>query len=94
VVTSPIAGAIVEGVIVLTAMAFDDVGVVGVRFRMDGAPLGTEDTSAPYGVAWYTTTPWNGAHTLTAVARDAAGNLTTSASVNITVASLPWAVDT
>ena len=49
--------------------------------------LGAEDTSsAPYGVSWNTTTVANGTHTLTAVARDAAGNTTTS-TVNVTVAN-------
>ena len=46
-------------------------------FFLDGAPLGAEDTTAPYDVSWNTTTVTNGAHTLTAVARDAAGHETT-----------------
>src|SRR5205814_1680242 len=40
---------------------------------------------APYSVSWNTTTASNGSHTLTAVARDAAGNRTTSAAVTVTV---------
>ena len=47
--------------------------------------LGAEDTASPYGVSWNTTTATNGTHTLTAVARDAAGNTTTSAAVSVTV---------
>ena len=43
--------------------------------------LGAEDTIAPYSVSWNTTTAANGSHTLTAVARDAAGNTTTSTGV-------------
>ena len=42
-------------------------------------------TSAPYTLAWDTRTASAGPHTLTAVARDAAGNQTTSAAVPITV---------
>src|SRR5206468_3434769 len=44
-----------------------------------------EDTVAPYSVSVSTTAANNGTHTLTAVARDAAGNKTTSAPVTITV---------
>jgi hypothetical protein len=59
--------------------------VVGVQFKLDGTNLGAEDTSAPYSVSWDTTTATNGSHTLTAVARDAAGNSTESSSVQVTV---------
>ena len=52
---------------------------------VDGAPLGAEDPTAPYSVSWDTTAALNGTHTLTAVARDAAGNTTTSAPVSVTV---------
>ena len=38
----------------------------------------TPDTTSPYSVSWNTTTVANGTHTLTARARDAAGNTTTS----------------
>jgi hypothetical protein len=60
---------------------------VGVQFKLDGANLGAEDTTAPYSIAWNTTTTTNGTHTLTAVARDAAGNTTTSAPVTVTVSN-------
>ncbi len=86
-ITSPSDGATVSDSISVTATASDDVGVAGVRFLLDGAPLGPEDTSAPYMAAWDTTTAADGAHTLTAVARDAAGNSTTSDSVTVTVAN-------
>ncbi len=45
----------------------------------------SEDTSAPYSVTWDTTAATAGPHALTAVARDAAGNRTTSAAVSVTV---------
>jgi len=48
------------------------VGVVGVQFKLDGANLGVEVTSAPYTLSWNTATASNGQHTLTAVARDTA----------------------
>jgi fibronectin type 3 domain-containing protein len=43
--------------------------------------------AAPYLVAWNTTAASTGAHTLTAVARDAAGNRTTSTAVAVTVSN-------
>ncbi len=73
-VTAPAAGATVSGTVAVTANASDNVGVVGVQFKLDGANLGTEDTTAPYSMSWNTTSTSNGSHTLTAVARDAAGN--------------------
>jgi hypothetical protein len=42
--TAPAAGATVSGAAVtLSATASDNVGVVGVQFKLDGANLGTED---------------------------------------------------
>lgn len=77
--TAPAAGSTVAGTVTVSAAASDNVGVAGVQFRLDGSPLGGEDTAAPYAVAWNTTGAANGVHTLTAVARDAAGNTSTSA---------------
>jgi hypothetical protein len=87
--TSPAAGAVVSGTISVTASASDNQGVVGVRFRLDGANLGAEDTAAPYTVSWNTTGASDGMHTLTAVARDAAGNTTTSAPRTVSVSNAP-----
>jgi len=77
-VSSPAAGATVSGSITVSATAADNVGVAGVQFKLDGANLGPEDTLAPFSTAWNTALQSNGSHTLTAVARDAAGNTTTS----------------
>ena len=60
-------------------------GVVGVQFKRDTTNIGAEDTSAPYAVSWNTTTVANGSYALTAVARDAGGNTTTSTIVTVTV---------
>jgi chitodextrinase len=84
-ITAPAGGAAVSGTVTVAATASDNVGVVGVEFRLDGATLGAEDTTSPYSVSWTTTTATNGSHTLTAVARDAAGNTTTSSGVAVTV---------
>src|SRR2546425_13107946 len=46
--TAPAANATVSGAIPVSATASDNVGVAGVQFRLDGAPLGAEDVTAPY----------------------------------------------
>jgi N,N-dimethylformamidase beta subunit-like, C-terminal/Concanavalin A-like lectin/glucanases superfamily/Bacterial Ig-like domain/Bacterial Ig domain/Calx-beta domain len=86
-VTSPAAGATVSGTVTVTADASDNIGVAGVQFMLDGASLGAEDTTAPYSVSWNTTAVTNGTHTLTARARDAAGNVTTSSAISVTVSN-------
>jgi hypothetical protein len=84
--TAPTDGATVSGSsVAVTATAADDTGVLGVQFKLDGVNLGAEDTTAPYGVVWNTTTATPGVHTLTATARDTVGNTTTSALVTVTV---------
>ena len=47
-------GAMVFGTVMVTANASDNVGVVGVQFRVDGAPLGAEDWS-PLTRSWTST---------------------------------------
>ena len=86
-VTAPANNATVSGTVTLTATATDNVGVVGVKFRVNGTDVGSEDTTSPYSVAWNTTSLANGTYTITAVARDAAGNTTTSATITVTVAN-------
>src|SRR5262252_5277862 len=87
-VASPASGQTVSGTITVSANASDNVGVAGVQFRLDGANLGAEDTASPYSVSWNTGGVANGSHTLTAVARDAAGNQT-AASVTVNVNNGP-----
>ncbi|MEN6536532.1 MAG: Ig-like domain-containing protein, partial [Bryobacteraceae bacterium] len=84
-ITAPAGSQTVSGTITITASALDNVGVVGVQFILDGSNFGAEDTQAPYSLSWGTAATANGAHTLTAVARDAAGNRTTSAAVTVLV---------
>ncbi len=86
-ITAPANGATVASTVTVSANASDNVGVAGVQFYVDGATLGAEDTASPYSVSWDTTRAANGSHTLTAIARDAAGNRTTSAAVNVTVSN-------
>jgi hypothetical protein len=84
--TNPTAGALVTGTISVSANATDDRKVVGVRFRLDNAALGAEDTTSPFSVSWNTAAAANGPHMLTATARDAAGN-TATVTVNVTVSN-------
>lgn len=86
-ITSPASGATVSGTTTVSASASDNVGVAGVQFLVDGSALGAEDTTSPYSASWNTTTVANGSHSLTARARDAAGNSTTSAAVSVTVSN-------
>jgi len=86
-ITSPANGATVSGMLTVTASAADNVAVAGVQFKYNGINLGAEVTTAPYSATAYTNNVPNGSYTLTAVARDMAGNLTTSAPVTITVSN-------
>ena len=73
-IISPTNNAQVSGIVTITANAADDTGVAGVQFFVDGHAVGPEDTVAPYGASWDTRAFPNGAHTLTARARDTSGN--------------------
>jgi hypothetical protein len=87
-ITAPLNGATVSGgAVSVSATATDAIGVVGVQFLLDGSPLGVEDLASPYSVSWNSVTAVNGPHTLTAVARDAAGNSATSAPISVTVSN-------
>lgn len=85
--TAPLKGATVSGTVAVSASASDNVAVAGVQFKLDGNNLQSEDTTAPYSISWNTAAVSNGVHTLTVVARGAAGNAATSASVSVTVAN-------
>jgi hypothetical protein len=84
-VPPPGAPATVFSLVSVWATVSDNVGIAGVQFLLDGAVLGAEATWAPYAVLWDTTQVALGDHMLTAVARDLAGNVTTSAPVAVTV---------
>src|SRR3989344_1850524 len=85
--TAPAASSTVSSTVTLSANASDNVGVTGVQFKVDGANVGAEDTTAPYSRAWNSTTATNGAHTIKAVAKDAAGNTASTAGRSVTVSN-------
>lgn len=84
-ITQPAHGTTISGTVAVSANATDATGVAGVQFRLDGSPLGSEVTAAPYAITWLTTGSSNGTHTLTAIARDASGNSTSSPAITITL---------
>ena len=81
-ITSPAEGATLERVVTVAVAASDNFGVHRVELY-DGTTLVASDARAPYSLSWATRTAPNGLHTLTARAYDLAGNVTTSAPVNV-----------
>lgn len=85
-ITSPSNGATVSRTITIRASASDGVGVARVDFFIDGVRVAS-DESAPWEYSWNTQKVAEGAHTLTAIAYDAAGNSKTSSPVTVTVSN-------
>src|SRR5260221_143021 len=86
VLPSPTAGSTVSSMITVSADASDNVGVAGVQFLLDGAPLGAVASAPPYSIVWDTASATPGSHVLQASATDFSGNATTSDPVSVTVA--------
>ncbi len=84
-ITDPQNNETCSGSVSVSANASDNVGVVAVQFRLDGANYGSEDAQSPYAISLNTLQMPNGVHILDAVARDAAGNSTTSSGVSILI---------
>ena len=82
-ITSPAAG-YVAGTVSVAATATDNIGVASVQFRVDGIDLGAPDVTAPYAIAWDTTTVPDGSYTISAEVRDGSNNSAVS-SVLVTV---------
>jgi subtilase family protein/Big-like domain-containing protein/fervidolysin-like protein len=90
-ITSPANGTIVAGTIQITASAADNVGVSSVTFSVAGATV-CAVTTTPYSCTWNSNTVPNGnGYAVTAIARDAAGNINSS-SIGLSVNNAP-AVD-
>jgi hypothetical protein len=83
-VNSPAPGATVSGTVQLTASTATSSGV---QFLIDGSPLGSLVSSAPYTLAWDTTTATNGSHWLAAQTTGPTGVIGTSAVVAVTVSN-------
>ena len=87
-ITSPTNNQVVSGTVTVSANATDNVGVLGVQFRLDGGSLGAEIAASPYVTTWNSDQATNGSHLLTAIARDAAGNQTVSSVVTVVVSNV------
>lgn len=85
--TAPAEGSTLSATVVLTAIATDNFGVVGVQFLIDKQAVGVEDTTAPYATPLNTEAYDNGEHVLNVQARDAAGHTTMTADVVITISN-------
>jgi len=86
---SPTNGSMLSGKIAINATATDNSGVTGVQFQLNGNNLGAEDTTSPFSISWDSSGVVPGLYTLTAIARDAAGNTTSSVPVTISISSPP-----
>ena len=88
---SPSGSRTLTGTVSLTATAVDDQDVAGVQFKLGDRNIGAEvTTEAPitkFTLSWDSRSVPNGAYALTATARDAAGNTTTSAEIAITISN-------
>jgi hypothetical protein len=88
-ITAPAAQATVSGIVQISAAAVVSPGtsLASLEVDVDGAAVATPSSSTPTTVSWNTASVSNGTHTLAAVARDASGNVTTSAPVTVQVAN-------
>src|SRR5207247_4153895 len=85
-ISSPAAGQTVSGTVAISAAAADNVGVSRIDYLQDGQLLAALAPPA-FTFAWSTAGASNGTHSLTARAYDAAGNVTTSTAVSVTVSN-------
>jgi hypothetical protein len=85
VMDAPADGVKVSGVITLSAIAMDNVGIQNVQFRLDSENVGSPDTSAPYTINLDTALESNGTVALSAAATDFSGNRTVSSPITVTI---------
>ena len=93
--TAPSANAFATRLLAATANASDAFGIQGVRFAIDGVPVGAQivQPDVPGGFGYSATLDVSnlasGGHTLTGIASDGAGNKSTSAGVTFNVGGAP-----
>lgn len=77
--TAPSSPSTVSGASVsLSAAASDNIAIKQVQFEVDGTNIGPAITSSPYATTWDSTSIGDGAHSISAVVQDTAGNVATS----------------
>ena len=84
---SPSAGSTLNNTQAVTISAIDNIGVVRVQLKVDGINYGSALASAPYTQNWDTTSYSDGAHVLSAMAIDAAGNTKESDIISVEVSN-------
>lgn len=96
--TAPASGATLSGSAALTAGAADAAGgITNVEFRLSGGPPGQTvnerliasgvANNSSYSASWNTATVPNGTYTLQSVAYDAAGGMTFSSGITVTISN-------
>jgi aryl-phospho-beta-D-glucosidase BglC (GH1 family) len=82
-ISAPTNNATVSGTTTVSATTTGS-GILGVQFVLDGANLGSEDTTSPYSVSWNTTSVSNGTHALKARIRTSSTTIESAVvSVNV-----------
>ena len=84
VITAPLSGSTVSRTapVNISVSATDNTGIAGVAALLNGVAIGPEDVSVPYAFIWNPASSSPGTYSISAVARDLAGN-TGSSTVNI-----------
>jgi hypothetical protein len=85
-ISAPPSNTDVADMVNVTAEASDNVAVAAVEFQVDNVDRQTR-TTRPYVMAWDSRTVSNGPHTITARARDTAGNIKLSTPITVNVAN-------
>jgi len=87
VISNPLSGQTVSGIVIFTVLAQDNNAVAGVDFFIDGQFIGF-DTTDPYEIDWNTVSLENGSqHTLSAEITDESGNFTIAQPILVTVSN-------
>ncbi len=85
-ITAPLGGSTVSGLVAVDVAASDNVGLSRVELRVNGGLVAT-DTVSPFQFSWDSTSVPNGGATLVAQAYDAAGNSRASSSLSVNVSN-------
>jgi hypothetical protein len=83
-ITSPSPGAVVSGLVTITADAADDHGINRVVFYVGSKYVGY-DPKPPYALNFNSLNLPNGSYVITAKAYDSAGQMTISQGVNVSI---------
>jgi thermitase len=86
-ILAPASGGTVAGQVAVKATAGDNVGVVKTEWYLNSIWMSSSSSASPT-FPWNTTNYANGSYTLQAKAYDAAGNVGTSGSINVSVLNI------